>query len=196
MATQKFPRGRKKSATARKKQRSLQLRIQSTIAVLALVVLVGLRYVDTITFATLKGTAAPSVVYHDVALEYQAKASAVFTLARKGENALLMVKNDSALPLKVSLPKVWQLTEVSGADIQILKETSDIPSASFIRWILPAGSRLTFLGRSVPTSLTFMSPSSQPAAITLHTLDLIDGFQYSQVLLLQGSVKAQNLWEE
>ena len=189
-------RGRQ-SASARAKQKYLQLRIQALIGVLSLIVIAGLGLVDRVTFATLTGSAKSSIVHHDIALEYPDRASAVFTLARKGHNALLIVQNDSSLPLKVSLPDVWSIAEAQAADLQTLKETSDVPTTSYTRWVLPSKARITFTGKSVPTSLTFVrNRSDRTAAITLHTIDLLSDVRNSRVLLLQESTLAEDLWGE
>ncbi len=160
-----------------------------TIAVLSIAVLSGLGLVDRLHFSTQK-TDAKTPVNRIIGIEHDGPASLTIVLARKNTAGLVSIENTSNAPVYLSLPDNWNRTEVSNTTIE--KVTNTKTQYSFLRWTLPAKAGMKMLLPEVPSSFTFLSPTgTSTVALTVHSVDVVDGTKETQVILLQKQAVAK-----
>lgn len=178
-----------KRPSAASRKRRMHVRMHLTIAVLSIAVLSGLGLVDRMRFSTQK-TDAKTPINRIIGIEHDGPASLTVVLARKNTAGLVSLENTSNAPVYVSLPDNWNRTEVTNTTID--KVTSSKTQYNFLRWTLPAKAGMKMLLPEVPSSFTFLSPTeSNTVALTIHSVDVVDGTKETQVILLQKQAVAK-----
>lgn len=106
----------------------------------------------------------------EIGVEHAAPASMTITRSAGKATSLTDVRNDSSIPLSVSLPDDWERGEVKGGSLSDL--IGDGPNFGFRRWTLPSGMSVSFSASYAWNELTLHNADETALHVKIVTIDL------------------------
>lgn len=106
----------------------------------------------------------------DIAFEHSGPLSVQLHMSTRAGQALVMLTNQEAATIAVSVPATWERGEVRNASLQAV--SVEPPMLGFVRWHLPGKSSVMFRVPHAPDKFLVHNPSDAPLKLTFIRVDL------------------------